>query len=69
MIISVLYKKTVNKPGLIIMKPNNAANADFASPHAELACRILFKTSLFSKIKGYADADYALQENAFAISL
>jgi len=36
--------------GSIIMKPNNAANADFASAYARFACKILFKTLLFSNL-------------------
>ena len=28
----------------IIMKPNNAANADFASAYARFACKFLFTT-------------------------
>ena len=36
--------------GSVIMKPNNAANADFASGYAWFACKILFKTLLFSNL-------------------
>lgn len=31
------------------MKPNNAANADFASPYAQFACKFLFTTLEFDK--------------------
>lgn len=33
----------------IIMKPNNAANADFASAYARFACKFLFTTLDFYK--------------------
>lgn len=44
-----MYKKTVTYRSSVIMKPNNAANADIASPYAQIAYNFLFITLCFSK--------------------